>query len=440
MMASRDLLGSRSGRLVTFGLLYVSEGIPLGFAAVAMAAYMRRQGLDVGQIGAFVGSFYLPWAFKWAWAPLVDLVKLRRFGGRKAWIAMCQALMIVTLFGIAQIDYTRNFQLLISLVLVHNFFSATQDIAIDSLAINTLRPDERATANGFMFGGAYIGQGLGGGGAMFISERFGFDVSFLYVSLLLTAIFTFVLLFVRDPSLAQRAAQRVAGIWTALAENIRTFIRELYAGFFQSGMGPTVGVVFALLPAGAMALSAAVSSTLQVDLGMSDGQIAELNIYQTVLSGIGCVVGGWAADRLGQRKMLALWYLMTTLPTLYLATALATGGGLQGITIGQYFWASVLFSWCMGMHYGTSAALFMGLTNPLVAATQFTGYMALRNLTISYTNMWQGALADSLGYATVFYIDSLLVVLPVLLLPLLKPSTRAAAEPLSKGAPLPEAG
>lgn len=103
-MFSRDLLGSRAGRLTTFGILYVSEGIPLGFAAVAMAAYMRRQGLDVGQIGAFVGSFYLPWAFKWAWAPLVDLVRLERFGGRKGWIVLCQALMIVTLFGVAQVD------------------------------------------------------------------------------------------------------------------------------------------------------------------------------------------------------------------------------------------------------------------------------------------------------------------------------------------------
>jgi PAT family beta-lactamase induction signal transducer AmpG len=439
-MFSRDLLGSRRGRLATFGILYVSEGIPLGFAAVAMAAYMRRQGLDVGQIGAFVGSFYLPWAFKWAWAPLVDLVKLERFGGRKAWIALCQALMIVTLFGIAQVDYTSKFKLLIALVLVHNFFSATQDIAIDSLAINTLRPEERATANGFMFGGAYIGQGLGGGGAMFVSGRFGFDVSFLYVSLLLTSIFTFVLLFVRDPSLSQRVAHRASDVWTALVENIRTFVRELVAGFFQSGVGPMVGVVFALLPAGAMALSAAISSTMQVDLGMSDGQIAQLNIYQTILSGVGCVVGGWAADHLGQRKMLAAWYLLTTLPTLYLATALATGGGLGGITIAQYFWASLVFSWCMGMHYGTSAALFMGLTNPLVAATQFTGYMALRNLTISYTNMWQGVVADSQGYATVLYIDALLVALPVLLLPLLKPSTRAAQVPPSKGAPLPEAG
>lgn len=439
-MFSRNLLGSRVGRLTTFGILYVSQGIPLGFAAIAMTAYMHRQGLDAGQIGAFVGSFYLPWAFKWAWAPLVDLVRLERFGGRKAWIVLCQALMIVTLVGIALIDYATNFDLLITLVLVHNFFSATQDIAVDALAINTLPENERATANGFMFGGAYIGQGLGGGVAMFVSERWGFNQSLLFVSLMLAFIFTFVLVFVKDPSLAGRVAEQVANVWSALVDNVKNFARELVAGLFQSGMGPMVGVAFALLPMGAMALSASISTTLQVDLGMSDGQIGELNIYQTVLAGIGCVAGGWVADRFGQRKMLATWYLLTTLPTLYLATALATGGGPAGVTITQYYGASLVFSWCMGMHFGTSAALFMGLTNPLVAATQFTGYMALRNLTISYTNFWQGALVDSQGYATVLYIDALLVALPVLLLPFLKPSTRARQELAARAAPLPEAG
>ena len=94
----------------------------------------------------------------------------------------------------------------------------------------------------------------------------------------------------------------------------------------------------------------------------------------------------------------------------------------------------------MGLHYGTSAAVFMGLTTPLVAATQFTGYMALRNLTISYTNLWQGAVADAQGFATVLAIDAALVLLPVLLIPFLKPAARPAAEPPSRGAPLPEAG
>lgn len=405
-----------------------------------MAAHMRRQGLDVEQIGAFIGFFFLPWAFKWAWAPLVDLVGLERFGGRKAWILLCQALMIVTLIGAARVDYHVNFDLLIALVLAHNFFSATQDIAVDALAINTLKDNERATANGLMFAGAFIGQALGGGAAMFVAQRWGFDVSLLYVSLLLASIFTFVLVFVRDPSLAGRVVKSVAGLWSALVERVKNFARELFAGLFQSGAGPIVGVVFALLPMGAMALSSSISTTLQVDLGMSDGEIAQLNIYQTVLAGIGCVVGGWVADRHGQRKMLAVWYLLTTLPTLYLANALSTGGGPEGVTVHQYYAASMAFSGCMGMHLGTSAAVFMGLTNPLVAATQFTGYMALRNLTISYTNMWQGALTDAQGYAFVLYVDALLVALPVILLPFLKPLTRETKETQNDSASSPASG
>ncbi|MCH8173717.1 MAG: hypothetical protein IIC59_00895 [Proteobacteria bacterium] len=55
-----------------------------------MAAFVRREGLEVAQIGAFVGTIYLPWAFKWMWAPLVDLVRLQRWGGSKAWIVLCQ--------------------------------------------------------------------------------------------------------------------------------------------------------------------------------------------------------------------------------------------------------------------------------------------------------------------------------------------------------------
>ena len=104
-MSIRNILDTRKGRLTTFGLLYISEGIPLGFAAVAMAAYMRRQGLDVAQVGAFVAAFYLPWAFKWAWAPLIDLIKLNRLGGRKAWITICLIMMIITLLMTATVDF-----------------------------------------------------------------------------------------------------------------------------------------------------------------------------------------------------------------------------------------------------------------------------------------------------------------------------------------------
>ena len=438
-MSGANMLDTKKGRLSTFGILYISEGIPLGFAAVAMATYMRRQGMDVAQVGAFVGAFYLPWAFKWAWAPLVDLISLNRIGGRKAWILICQALMIVTLYAVSRIDHSNHFDLLVALVIVHNIFGATSDVAIDSLAVNTLKADERGQGNGFMFGGAYIGQGLGGGGAMFVSDRFGFDVSFLYVSALLLVVWLFTLFFVKDPTAVSRAAEKSVEVWRKLKESLLGFLSQLYVGFFKSGSGPMVGVFFALLPFGAMALMSAVSTTLQVDIGMSDGQIAQLNVVNTVVAGLGCVAGGWLADRLGHRKMLAAFYAMTIIPTLYLAIMFSGESGIGSVSVTQYFVASVAFSACMGMHYGTSAAIFMGLTNPAVAATQFTGFMALRNLTITYTNTWQGAAVDAWSYSTVFYLDAALAIIPILVIPFLI-ERKTKEVPPSRGAPLPEAG
>ena len=92
-----DLLATKAGRLTTFFLLYVTEGIPLGFTATAIATQMRRQGLGPVAIGAFVGSLYLPWAFKWLAGPFVDTFSSDRFGRRRLWILMMQIGMVATL-------------------------------------------------------------------------------------------------------------------------------------------------------------------------------------------------------------------------------------------------------------------------------------------------------------------------------------------------------
>ena len=49
--------------------------------------------------------------------------------------------------------------------LLHNSFGAMPDVAIDALAVNTLREYDRGLANGVMFGGAAIGTAVGGAGA-----------------------------------------------------------------------------------------------------------------------------------------------------------------------------------------------------------------------------------------------------------------------------------
>jgi PAT family beta-lactamase induction signal transducer AmpG len=417
-MNQRNLLGSRNGRFVTFGLLYVSEGIPYGFTSVAMVAFMRQEGVSLALIGMFVAALFLPWSFKWAWAPVIDLVKLHRFGGRKGWIVACQSMMILTLLVAALVDYHAHFQLLLAMVVLHNVFSATQDVAIDSLAVSTLQPDERGRGNGFMFGGQNLGIAMGGGGAIAVNGLFGFEAALAGAAGLLFLTLMFVVFFVRDPY-ADPTLKPRADLLHHLVTSMVSFVKEVYASFWQSGRGPMVGVAFSLLPVGAMALAYATLSTIQVDYGLKDHQIAALSVYNTVAAAVGCVTGGWLGDRYGAKRIVAMAYLLTALLALLMALQISAGG-LKSIPMSLFSGIIVAHGLCFGLAFGVRNAIFMGMTNPAVAATQFTAYMGMANIAISFGNYWQGIVAERMGYAAVLYLDALIAVLVIMVIPFLR--------------------
>jgi hypothetical protein len=100
-----DLLATRWGRLFTFFMLYVTEGIPLGFTATAIATQMRRQGLSPIAIGAFVGSLYLPWAFKWIAGPSSTRSRPNASAGSARGFFAMQLGMMATLLIAVPINY-----------------------------------------------------------------------------------------------------------------------------------------------------------------------------------------------------------------------------------------------------------------------------------------------------------------------------------------------
>jgi PAT family beta-lactamase induction signal transducer AmpG len=105
------------------------------------------------------------------------------------------------------------------------------------------------------------------------------------------------------------------------------------------------------------------------------------------------------------------------------------------------FWAACLvYNAFQGLYYGIQSALFMDITTPRVAATQFTLYMAMLNFTISYTARWQGWAIERFGYPVTLALDAGLGMIGVALLPLLKPQPRSASilEEIPPGAAIPE--
>jgi len=421
------LLATKRGRLLTFSVLYLSEGIPFGFSAIALTVYLRQSGIGLAEIGAFTGSLYAPWGFKWAWAPIIDLVRVRRFGHRRFWIIVAQTLMIVTLGMIMFFDVSHNIALLTGLIMFHNVFAATQDVAIDGLAVSVLPENERGTANGFMFGSSMIGQAIGGSGALFLAGRAGWTATFPFVCILMAMILAFVVFVLKEPEIAAEAGQaaaRTRDFFATLTGRLKEFFSELWKGLFRSGPGPIVGVVVALLPAGAIALGLALQSTMQVDLGMTEGQIASLTLWSSILNAGGCVVGGWVADKFGHRRSLAIWVALSTIPTLMLAREF-TGQKMEGVTLDEFWKWMLVYSVTAGLVQASSIAIFMGLSSPKVAATQFTGYMSLKNLVYTYTSNWQGRMAEVRGYPSPLRWDCLIALVPLLLYPWLRPSTRS---------------
>lgn len=384
-----------------------------------MVAFMRTEGLSLEQAGAFVAALFLPWSFKWAWAPLIDIVKLNRFGGRKAWIGFCTTMMIITLLMTASIDFVGNFQLLLIMIVLNNFFCATQDVAIDSLAVSTLHEDERGRGNGFMFGGQNLGIAMGGGGAIVVFGLWGFDVALMYVSGLLSLNLLFIIFFVEDPGVAIADESAHDGTLHNILQTFGSFFSNLYASFLKSGASPIFGLVFSILPIGTLALAYATLTTIQVDYGLDELRIGQLSASNTVAAATGSLIGGFLADRFGIRKMLALFYVLTAVPALYLAIQISTVG-LNAVSLESLYSAIVFHGLIFGAAFGVHAAVFMGLTNPVVAATQFTVFMGMTNLAIAIANYWQGVVGERFDYAMVLYLDSLLIIIPLAIIPFLK--------------------
>jgi PAT family beta-lactamase induction signal transducer AmpG len=85
--------------------------------------------------------------------------------------------------------------------------------------------------------------------------------------------------------------------------------------------------------------------------------------------------------------------------------------------------------------YGTRSAIMMDVTNPAVAATQFTAYMALMNLAISYSATWQGIAIEAWGYPRTMLVDGLFGLACLLVLPWLKRADAASANYADARAP-----
>ena len=377
-----NLLANRRGRKWLLSLLYFSEGAPIGFIWWALPTLLRSEGAAVADITSLTALMVLPWTCKFLWAPLIDAWRSPAWGFR-AWILFAQLIMGLSLLPLLALNPRDDLPLVRLFLLLHAFSAATQDIAIDALAIKTTSADERGLLTGCMQAGMLAGRSLFGGGALLIASALGWNgIIIALCGCILTT--SAALAWVREPDLPNdrgdalgsqlKNALKLPNTWWALA--------------------------FALISGAAFEAAGALAGPFLVDGHASKEAIGAFFAGPVVVATlIGGLFGGKVSDRFGRLPSVAIFLVGYVLVVVTLGTV---GSFTSQDMVFFVFAVYTLLYLFIGMFVAASYAMFMDLTEAKISATQFSTFMAATNGCEAWSTWAAGQIVALSGYTAGF--------------------------------------
>lgn len=382
-----------------FGL-YAAQSVTGSMVQTALPVVLREAGVPLDRIG-MLSLLFLPWVLKLFWAPLVD-----RFGSPRGWILSCQALLGLCFVGASFFSPVSALAALIPFLVLMAILAATQDIATDAAGIHATRPETRVLASGASTVGGYMGFLIGGGVWLWVYARWGWSISMLVlaVAMLLLAL----------PVLRLRLPrpQTQGGGAASLFQGLRS--RKLLAG---------IGLL--VLWQSGVRLASAMAGPMLVDAGLDLEQIAWLRGAGGMAVGLGAAaLGTYAVHRFGRLRVLTfagsvliaallglVWWSLRPGPVWSLAALQITLMAATAVSFVALY--AAMMDWCA----------------PGQAATDFAILQSLDAALAVVTGILAGQVAQHWGYAPVFTVAAVLLLLALPLLPSRLGRTTPAAAP-----------
>ncbi len=378
-----------------------------------MPTRLRVRDVPIEQITWLTALLVLPWTFKFLWAPLIDILRGQRWTFRH-WIIASQTMMGLTLLPLLWIDPLLHLNLIACILLTHATCAATQDVAIDAYCIATTTADERGQFNGWMQTGMLAGRAVMGGGALIIATYVG-DA---FVTTLLIVLTTFSMLLVivlpqRELAVVEASAvNRLVEVGSAMKQMLCQ--RNTWLGLLFGAVG---GAAFKSLEV--------FYGPFLVDRGVAQDTIGWFSMIPMIGSMIaGSLLGGWLADRGGVKKTVGGSLVLLSL------AVIALGLADQFMTASAELYAFPLLAIAalgIGVFTASSYALFMNLTEPRIAATQFSAFMGSTNGCESWSSFASGLIIAQVGYSAAMFSMATISLLTVPILFLLKTKKHASA-------------
>lgn len=380
-------------------VLYLAHALPLYFYNVALPAILRHQGVDLRWIG-MLSLLYIPWAFKFFWAPLIDRFYFKKLGKRKTWLLFTQIALVLGVVALAltQFDYGLGVFVIVGLWI--STFAATQDIAIDGYTVETLSESEYRLGSMAQSIGVALGSMVGGAATLWLYELYGWQTALISLAAM-TALTMLAIFQIKEKSNVEKISKQPPSL-------IRAFKRP------EMLWALALIVCYRIVEAPAMAML----NPMLIDQKWS---LAQIGVLMSVIgAGIGLLAAVSAAFLL---KKIA-------------ATQLLIWAGWARSLVYALLGVAVLLSWLNQWHlllggfvivilairYIAMTALyahFMQTSSKEQAGTDFTILVCFELLVYFIGGAVSGFLAKAFGYGNFYLILAVSSVLSVLLSQLL---------------------
>jgi PAT family beta-lactamase induction signal transducer AmpG len=378
--------------------MYFAQGIPYGLMNIAIPAWLASLGVGAGQISSFLAVIILPWAFKLLSGPLMDRYQFLSMGRRRPWVLGAQLGMTLSFFSLILIDNpAEQVGLLTLLGLFINVFAATQDVAVDGMAIDVTPVNEQGRLNGFMVFGKAIGWGITSAVTGTMLVTFGLGVTAIAAAAVQAVVLLgFMLTMERRgerrlpwSSGEAMSERRATNSFSSVVKSLNAVLWSRVSLILMAIMvfdGFIGGYGHALMPIAAINL-----------FGFTTPEWSQLVAVMGLVGAATALVLGSMIDRFGAKRMLILTISLVALHAFLLAET-------------QYLWENatyvkvMLAAWVMlgPVTMVCMIALAMTVCSSATSATQFAIYMSLANLGSSAGSKTYGVISTQTSYVEAY--------------------------------------
>jgi hypothetical protein len=377
-------------RLSTLFFLYVVQGLPYGFFISVLPLFLRQAGWSRTAIG-FYSLLGLPWILKPLWAPFVDRFSWPVLGRRKSWILPCVMVSAILALLLATQEPLPDSSILFLLliVLAINVVAATQDIAVDGLAVDILSERERGPGNAAQVVGFKAGMLCTGGILLALSGQLGWEGICTGM-----AVITLLVLF-----LATRYPEGGEG---RQPEETSPRMKEILKSLVQLASRTGFPVALLLIATYKMG-EAGVDAMYRIfllDRGWEAPAIGILcGTWGLGFSLAGSVIGGWIGHTRERMKSLFWVGALRAVPLVFIALLPFLKEPLSHWIVYPVTLAEHLAG---GMITPIMFAFMMDLCDRKVGATHYTALAAVEVVGKMSVSTLSGLLADRIGYGGLF--------------------------------------